>query len=184
MLVDHFKAVVELGKLIDCAQDRIGDQVRVGSLTAIVFFPVPVNDAAVLVEQLNRNATLRSCGRNGEARFHVLDDFEGGAANRSCLRSRFRCRPGFGSLCCRGFCGRDTCSISTVIRLSGLAAVGLWQCRRANFGERCRGAIYPDKLVKISPPGFIHLRRIVAPTRQQALNISRVGAEVFGNNFR
>ena len=48
-----------------------------------------VDNEPIFFQQLDGNAALRSRRGNGEARFHVLDDLEGGAANRNNFSSWF-----------------------------------------------------------------------------------------------
>ena len=48
--VDDIEAVIELRKLIERAQQRPGDQMRVGSFAAIVLLEMLVDEAAVFVE--------------------------------------------------------------------------------------------------------------------------------------
>src|SRR5882762_378263 len=55
---------------------------RVGSFATIVFLKMFVDEAAILVQQFDGNASLRSCRRNLETCLHVLDNLESGAANR------------------------------------------------------------------------------------------------------
>src|SRR5437016_11288144 len=122
LLVYHFEAVVELRKLIDCAQDRVGNQVGVRGLAEPwlkigLLTQMPVNEAAVFVEQLNRNATLRSRGRNRKAGFHVLHDLQCGAANRDPLPSGFSSRWCGRRLGRCGFCRRDAGSVSMTVSL-------------------------------------------------------------------
>src|SRR5688572_25594945 len=72
------------------------------SLATIVILKMTVNNDPIFFEQLDGNATLRSRRGDGEARFHVLDDLEGGATNRNNFSSRFwRARRGLGLLCWR-----------------------------------------------------------------------------------
>ena len=58
------EAVIELRKLVERAQQGLGDHVRVRRFAAIVFLKILIDEAAVLVEQLYWNASLGSCGWN------------------------------------------------------------------------------------------------------------------------
>src|ERR1041385_860806 len=51
-----------------------------GCFSAIVLCQILVDDASVLIEQLNRNASLRGGGRHTQTRFHIFDDLCGGTA--------------------------------------------------------------------------------------------------------
>src|SRR6266571_7047540 len=63
---------------------------RVGSFAAIAVLKVTINEAAVLVQKLHGNASLRSRRGYSETRFHVLNDSKSGAADRlNLFRARF-----------------------------------------------------------------------------------------------
>src|SRR5712691_1720101 len=64
----------------------------VRSLAAIVLFKKLVDDPPVFIQELYRNATLRSRRRNRKARLHVFNDLECAAANGCGLRVRFSYR--------------------------------------------------------------------------------------------
>src|SRR5712692_2518997 len=58
LFVDHTKAIVELRKFRQRAQDRPRDQVRVGSLACPVIAQMTIDEAAVFIEEFDGNASL------------------------------------------------------------------------------------------------------------------------------
>ncbi len=64
----------------DGLHDRPADQVRVGNLALAEQRPVVIDEAPVLVNDLDGNDSLRSRQRNGRADRHVLGDARGSSA--------------------------------------------------------------------------------------------------------
>src|SRR4030095_17123362 len=63
-VLDFCVTVLQLRKVLQCAQQSPGDQVCVRGFSPIVLGQVLVNDASILIQELYRNATLRGGGRN------------------------------------------------------------------------------------------------------------------------
>ena len=77
------ETIIELGKLVERAQNSPGNQMRVRSFAAIIFLQMLVDDATVLIQQLHGDAPLRRSSGNREAGLHVLNDLKRGPANRN-----------------------------------------------------------------------------------------------------
>ncbi len=72
--VDDAEARVHRRHLLQRAHDRETDEVREADLAAAIARELVVQDLAVDLEQLGGQRAHRRCGRDAEARFHVLDD--------------------------------------------------------------------------------------------------------------
>ncbi len=79
------KRIVQRRNFFDGAHDGPGDEMRVGKFALTVGGAVRVDGAAVLVEHFDGQYAQAGGGGNGEARRHVLGDFQRGATQRQRL---------------------------------------------------------------------------------------------------
>ena len=157
---------------------------RVRSFAAIVFRRVLIDDSAILVEQLYRDAALRRGGGNPEAGLHVLDDLERGTANRvqslaaqaeAPVQIRAQAHVAAAPPPCR-LTGR------TVSRLIASAATaGVSGCRDPfSEGSSAAVGVSAQQFSEISPPRSINqIGAAAVKTTQQTLDIRSHSAPKF-----
>src|SRR5215510_2458849 len=86
--VDLFVAVVHLRVFFERLDHRPRDEMRIRCLAPALRFEMAIDPAAILVEHFDLNLARRGRCRHGQARLHVLDDLQRGAANRDSLAGR------------------------------------------------------------------------------------------------
>src|SRR5882724_11246606 len=161
---------------------------------------VLIDDLAVFVQQLERDLTLRSRGRDCQARFHVFRDAQRRTTNWYALNSpdfgsdrclRLSRRGRHNSLSCRGSgCGRFLAA-PIVSRLDHDGGDPNWLtafCRCGlNSGRNGSGFSYnvavAKQLIEERPPVIIHGRPVTLELPKKLADVIRVDAELVCDQF-